>query len=166
MKTIAQPSTQQILFKENGITAEMCIGQERLEIAYHLRYKAYLNAGAICSNSKEQFTDTFDKQANARTYLIWFAGQPVASIRSLTWSAEYNWQPTPSVQFFEADIKQHLGAKTSILETNCFVVDPAFTGRKALAVHLLLFRIQTLAAMADQCKHVIAAVRPPACWFL
>ncbi len=160
MKTLLKPLTHQFLFEESGYTAEMCIEQESLEIAYHLRYRAYLNVDAIGPNAEQLFTDKFDQQKNARTYLIWFEGQPVASVRSLTWSAAYQWAPAPSVQFFSAEIEQQLGLTASLLESNRFVVDPSFTGRQSLTAQMLLFRVQTLASLADHCDHVITAVRP------
>lgn len=71
MKTIALPIEDQVLFTENGFTAEMCVEQESLEIAYHLRYRAYLNVNAIKPNPQEFFSDKYDEQGNVRTYLIW-----------------------------------------------------------------------------------------------
>lgn len=160
MKTLLKPLTHQLLFEESGYTAEMCIEQESLDTAYHLRYQAYLNADAIGPNTAQLFTDKFDRQENARTYLIWFEGQPVASVRSLTWSAAYQWASTPSVQFFSTEIDQKIGLDASLLESNRFVVDPNFTGRQSLTAQMLLFRVQTLASLADHCHHVITAVRP------
>lgn len=160
MQPTLLPQTQQLLFEVDGYTAEMCIEQESLETAFRLRYRAYLEADAIPPNSEKQFYDSFDSQQNARTFLIHFEGKPVASIRSLTWSADYNWAPTPSVNFFRAEIDQELGADTPLLESNRFVVDPSFQGRKSLTAQMLLFRVQTLGSIADSCEHVITAVRP------
>lgn len=160
MKTLLKPLTHQFLFEESGYTAEMCIEQESLEIAYHLRYRAYVNVDAISPNTEQLCTDKFDEQQNARTYLIWYEGQPVASVRSLSWSAAYQWAPTPSVQLFSAEIDQQLGLSASLLESNRYVVAPDFTGRPSLTAQMLLFRVQTLAAIADHCDHVITAVRP------
>lgn len=161
MKKTLQPQVEQVLFAtNNGYLAEMCIEQDSLEIAYHLRYRAYRNVDAIPSNSEELFTDPYDQQKNSRTFLIWYEDRPVASVRGLIWSADYSWAPAPSVKIFEKEVEKHLGLRTPLLESNRYVVDPEFTGRKSLNAQMLLFRIQTLASIADKCEYVITAVRP------
>lgn len=160
MQTTLLPIPHQILFEVDGFVAEMCIEKESLETAYHLRYQAYLDAEAIPPNPEQQCTDPFDAQKNARTFLIWHEGKPVASVRSLTWSADYDWAPTPSINYFKKEVDQYIGLGYPILESNRFVTEPDFTGRKSLTAQMLLFRIQTLGALVDQCAYVITAVRP------
>ena len=160
MQALIHPLTDQVLFEANGFTAEMCIEKESLDIAYHLRYRAYRNADAIPVNAEEKFIDKYDRQDNVRTYLVWHEDRPVASVRSLTWSAGYNWAPTDSIVLFKKDIEQQLGLQTPVLESNRYVVDPEFTGRKSLMAQMLLFRIQAIGSLVDQCDYVITAVRP------
>lgn len=160
MKTPIQPLTHQILFETNGFVAEMCIEPESLTIAYNLRYRSYRSVDAIPVNDQQIFTDKYDAQENVRTYLIWHEGQPVASVRSLTWSATYNWAPTDSIVLFEEEIAQHIGLNTPVLESNRYVVDPEFKGRKSLMAQMLLFRIQAIGSRIDNCEYVITAVRP------
>ena len=138
----------------------MCLEPESLDLAYQLRYQAYFQADAIPQNDEERCTDPYDDQRNARTYLIWYEGRPVASVRSLTWSAAYDWDPTPSVKYFAKDVDRHLGIQTPLLESNRYVVAPDFQGRQSLRAQMLLFRIQTLGTLADGCEYVITAVRP------
>lgn len=160
MKRTLQPQPDQMLFETNGYLAEMCINQESLENAYHLRYRAYLHADAIEPNPQELCIDPYDQQDNSRTFLIWYEGQAIASVRSLTWSAAYQWQSTPSLHYFKEEVTENLGMHTPLLESNRYVVDPNFNGRKSLSAQMLLFRIQTLGSIADQCDFVITAVRP------
>ena len=160
MKTPSQPLPHQILFTENDFTAEMCIEEESLELAYHLRYRAYRNVDAIPSNAREIFTDKYDQQNNVRTYLVWHDGQPVASVRSLTWSEDYDWALTDSMVLFKNEIDVVIGLETPILESNRYVVDPEFNGRKSLMAQMLLFRVQSIASHVDNCHYVITAVRP------
>ena len=160
MKTPIQPLAHQILFEANGFIAEMCIEPESLNVAYNLRYRAYRSVDAIPASDQEIFTDKYDAQENVRTYLIWHEGQPVASVRSLTWSSAYNWTPTDSIVFFKEEIDRHIGLKTPVLESNRYVVDPEFKGRKSLMAQMLLFRIQAIGSRIDKCEHVITAVRP------
>lgn len=160
MKTPIQPLAHQILFEANGFVAEMCIERESLNLAYNLRYRAYRSVDAIPVNDQEIFTDKYDAQDNVRTYLIWYEGQAVASVRSLTWSSAYNWAPTDSIVLFRHEIDQHLGLNTAVLESNRYVVDPEFKGRKSLMAQMLLFRIQAIGSRIDNCNYVITAVRP------
>lgn len=160
MQRTLKPLDHQILFEVDGYTAEICIEHESLNLAYHLRYQAYRHAEAIPANPEETCTDPFDQQQNARTFLIWHEKKAVASVRSLSWTAEYDWAPTPSIDIFRSEVDQFLGLSSPILESNRYVTAPDFTGRKSLTAQMLLFRIQTLGALADQCAFVITAVRP------
>ncbi|NRB47971.1 MAG: hypothetical protein HRU41_09895 [Saprospiraceae bacterium] len=160
MQSTLKPLDHQVLFEVNGYTAEICIEPESLQLAYHLRYQAYRHADAIPANEEAICTDSFDEQRNARTFLIWFEDQTVASVRSLTWSASYDWAPTPSINFFKTEVDHYIGLSSPILESNRYVTAPDFTGRKSLTAQMLLFRIQTLGALVDQCAYVITAVRP------
>ena len=160
MKTSIQPLEHQVLFSTDGYVAELCIERESIDTAYHLRYRAYLSADAIPPNEDQICVDKYDPQKNARTFLIWYEGKPVASVRSLTWSKTYSWESTPSVNYFRKEIAQNLGDNIPLLESNRYVVDPDFTGRKSLNAQMLLFRIQTLGSIVDKCEYVITAVRP------
>lgn len=160
MQRTLKPLDHQVLFEVDGYTAEICIEPESLQLAYHLRYQAYRHADAIPVNEQAICTDPFDEQRNARTFLIWYDDQAVASVRSLTWAASYDWAPTPSINFFKAEVDQYIGLSSPILESNRYVTAPDFTGRRSLTAQMLLFRIQTLGALVDQCAYVITAVRP------
>lgn len=160
MQRTLKPLDHQVLFEVDGYTAEICIEPESLQLAYHLRYQAYRHADAIPVNEQATCTDPFDDQRNARTFLIWYDDQAVASVRSLTWSASYDWAPTPSINFFKSEVDQYIGLSSPILESNRYVTAPDFTGRRSLTAQMLLFRIQTLGALVDQCAYVITAVRP------
>lgn len=160
MQRNLKPLDHQILFEVDGYTAEICIEPESLNLAYHLRYLAYRHADAIPTNTEATCIDPYDQQRNARTFLIWHEGRAIASVRSLTWSDEYDWASTPSIKFFRKQVDQYLGLSSPILESNRYVTAPDFVGRKSLTAQMLLFRIQTLGALADECAYVITAVRP------
>ena len=155
-----EPMEHQFLFSADGYLAEMCISEESLRTAYHLRYQAYRHAEAIPENEEKLCIDQYDSQENSRTFLIWYDNQPVASVRSLTWSSHYQWQLTPSVKYFQEDVHQHLGKQIPLLESNRYVVAPDFKGRKSFTAQMLMYRIQTLGSIVDQCAYVITAVRP------
>jgi len=148
------------LFEEAGFTAQLCTRAESLSLAYQLRYKAYRSVDGIPENSSGEATDQYDSQTNARTHLLWYEGRPVASVRSLIWSDRYDWQSTTSVDAFRPFIEQNLGLQHRLLESNRYVVDPDFKGRKSITAQYLLFRIQTMSCLYDNCAYVITAVRP------
>lgn len=148
------------LFEAAGFTAQLCLSQESLETAYRLRYRAYRSVDGIPENETEMATDGYDFQPNARTHLMWYEGKPVASIRSLIWSDRYQWHSTTSLDTFRDSIAREIGLDQRILESNRYVVDPDFNGRKSLTAQYLLFRIQTISCLFDHCRQVITAVRP------
>ena len=147
------------LFEESGFCAQLCNTEESLRLAYQLRYRAYRSVDGIPENREGVAVDDYDAQPNARTHLIWYEGQPVASVRSLIWSARYDWQSTTCVDAYRPAIQANLGLDRPILESNRYVVDPEFKGRKSLTAQYLLFRIQTISCLYDRCQYVITAVR-------
>lgn len=114
------------LFEESGFCAQLCNTEESLRLAYQLRYRAYRSVDGIPENREGVAVDDYDAQPNARTHLIWYEGQPVASVRSLIWSARYDWQSTTCVDAYRPAIQANLGLDRPILESNRYVVDPEF----------------------------------------
>ena len=147
------------IFEESGFTAQLCTTEESLQTAYQLRYKAYRSVDGIPENDAGIAIDEYDAQPNARTHLIWYEGKPVGSVRSLIWSERYDWQNTTCVDAYRSAVDRELGLNTPILESNRYVVDPEFNGRKSLVAQYLLFRIQTISCLYDRCHYVITAVR-------
>lgn len=152
-------SPDEFLFEESGFTAQVCITEESLWLAYQLRYRSYRSVDGIPENPEGIAVDDYDNQSNARTHLIWYEGKPVASVRSLIWSDQYNWQSTTCLDAYRSAVQAKLGLETPILESNRYVVDPDFKGRKSLTAQYLLFRIQTISCLFDRCQYVITAVR-------
>ena len=147
------------LFEESEFTAQLCNTEESLQTAYQLRYKAYRSVDGIPENPDGIAVDQYDTQDNARTHLIWYEGEPVASVRSLIWSDRYDWQSTTSLDAYRAAVEHEFEPAIPLLESNRYVVDPDFKGRKSLTAQYLLFRIQTLSCLFDRCHFVITAVR-------
>lgn len=150
---------EETLFEFNGYTAQLCISPESKEIAYELRYQAYLHVDAIEANEEERFTDAYDRYSNSRVHLVWHEGKPIASVRSATWSSSYNWLPPESIQTFWNEVHKTIGLEHNIIESSRFVVSPEVTGRKSLYAQLLMFRILDLCTQVDDCPYVITSVR-------
>jgi hypothetical protein len=152
-------SPNEFLFEESGFTAQLCTSEDSLRLAYQLRYRSYRSVDGIAENAEGIAVDDYDTQSNARTHLIWYEGKPVASVRSLIWSEKYDWQSTTCVDAYRSAVQAEFGLTTPILESNRYVVDPDFKGRKSLMAQYLLFRIQTTSCLFDRCEYVITAVR-------
>lgn len=160
MKNLAnQPLTQQILCQINDFTLEVCIDEKSLNTAFHLRYKAYFHAGFTPEKKDQQISDQYDQAANSRTFLVWYQGKPVATVRSCVYSSVYHWEQTEVKSYFSADVNREMGEKSCFLESGRFAVDPQFQGRQSLFAQFLLFRAHGMNAAAHGCSHILTAVR-------
>jgi hypothetical protein len=153
------PLAHQVFCHINGFEVEICRDRKSLNTAFRLRYRAYLETGAIPENEEEMLHDDYDFHPNAFTYLVWHQEKPVASIRSSIFSDQYDWQPVESIHYFAEDMRAGLGEKTRLLESARFVVDPDFQGRQSLFAQLLMFRAHGLNAFAHGCTYLITCVR-------
>lgn len=154
-----QPSADQTLGNFKDFTLEVCLNDASLNTAFQLRYRAYLAVDAIPENEEGLLYDQYDFLPNARVFLVWYQGKPVATVRSCIYSEAYNWMKTEAVKYFQEDIVRQLGAQTNLLESNRFAVDPDFQGRQSLFARFLLFRAHGLNAAAHQCKYIMTSVR-------
>ena len=155
----AHVATGEVLFETDGFTIQLCCSEKSLKLAYALRHSSYLNANAIEEKRAGTFFDRFDHQANSRTHLIWHEGIPIASVRSCIWSKKYAYLPVESIESFPKDVAQHIGLDKNILESSRYVIAPGFNRRKSLFAQLLMFKIQDLSSIYDDCKHIITSVR-------
>ena len=150
---------KEALFEVDGFTAQFCYNSEMKQLAYRLRYRAYLQAGMIAPKPYPHLMDSFDRQAHTRIHLLWYEDTPIATVRSSIWSDRYDWEVTESVAKFPKEIAQAIGRNERILESSRYAVAPELKGRKSLFAQLLLFRIQDLSAQYDGCGHIITSVR-------
>ena len=153
------PAHSQVLGTFKGFTMEVCMTEASKRTAYRLRYRAYLAVDAIPENPQRMLHDAFDASPNSRTFLVWFEGKPVATVRSCVYSDAYQWMKTEAVDYFAKDVYTQLGEQTRIVESNRFAVDPDFQGRQSLFARLLLFRAHGLNAGAHECAYIMTSVR-------
>ena len=90
---------------------------------YRLRYRAYLNEGAIEANRDRKVTDRFDDMPNSWTFGVYFDGVLASSIRISVASPEN--PNAPSVAVFPDLLKPELNAGKIIIDPTRFVADPA-----------------------------------------
>lgn len=153
------PTPYQTLGTYKGFTLEVCMNEQSLNTACHLRYRAYGAVGAVPDNEEQVLKDAYDYSPNARTFLVWYQGKAVATVRSSIYSEVYHQQETEGMTYFRQDIQNWVRLHTSILESGRFAVDPDFQGRQSLYARLLLFRAHGLNAASHGCTHLITAVR-------
>lgn len=90
---------------------------------YRLRYRAYLNEGAIEAHRDRKVTDRFDDMPNSWTFGVYFDGVLASSIRISVASPEN--PEAPSVAVFPDLLKPELNAGKIIVDPTRFVADPA-----------------------------------------
>jgi hypothetical protein len=92
------------------------------EEIYRLRYRAYLNEGAINPRDDQRLTDTFDSAANSWTFGIYFDGELASSVRISV--ATPDMPLTPAVDAFPDVLEPLLAQGKVIVDPNRFVADP------------------------------------------
>src|SRR5205809_5956967 len=90
---------------------------------YRLRYRAYLNEGAIEANRDRKVTDRFDDMPNSWTFGVYFDGVLASSIRISVASPEN--PDARSVAVFPDLLRPELNAGKIIIDPTRFVADPA-----------------------------------------
>lgn len=95
--------------------------EEKDEI-YRLRYRAYLNEGAIAPNRDRRLTDSFDDQPNSWIFGIHIDGALISSVRISVATSEM--PSTPAVEAFPDVLNDPLAQGKLIVDPNRFVADP------------------------------------------
>jgi hypothetical protein len=89
---------------------------------YRLRYRAYLNEGAIEPNRDRKVTDRFDELPNSWIFGVYFDGVLASSIRISVASAEN--PDCPSMDVFPDLLEPALNEGKIIIDPTRFVADP------------------------------------------
>jgi hypothetical protein len=96
--------------------------EEDKDEIYRLRYRAYLNEGAIKPNGDQKTTDRFDEMPNNWIFGVYIEGALASSIRiSLATSEHWN---SPSVDVFPDILHPLLERGKVIVDPTRFVADP------------------------------------------
>ena len=89
---------------------------------YRLRYRAYLNEGAIEPNRDRKVTDRFDDMINSWIFGVYFDGVLASSIRITVASPEH--PVSPSLDVFPDLLEPELAQGKVIVDPTRFVADP------------------------------------------
>lgn len=101
--------------------------QEDKDTIYRLRYRAYLNEGAIEPNRDQKITDKFDDMPNSWIFGVYLDGRLASSIRLSISSPEYSM--CPSVDVFGDYLQQEVDQGKVMVDPTRFVADPDFAGQ-------------------------------------
>jgi hypothetical protein len=96
--------------------------EEDKDEIYRLRYRAYLNEGAIESNRDRKVTDRFDDLPNTWIFGVYLDGMLASSLRLSIASPE--WPDTPSVSVFPEILRPELASGKILVDPTRFVADP------------------------------------------
>ncbi len=94
---------------------------EKEEI-YNLRYRAYLNEGAIEARSDQRLKDRFDDLPSSWTFGIYLGGELMSSVRISVATPDRH--DTPAVDAFPDLLEPELAKGKIIVDPNRFVADP------------------------------------------
>jgi hypothetical protein len=96
--------------------------EEEKDEIYRLRYRAYLNEGAIEPNRDRKVTDPFDNLPNSWIFGVYFEGVLSSSLRISVASPE--WPDTPSMSVFPDILEPQLEKGKVMIDPTRFVADP------------------------------------------
>jgi N-acyl-L-homoserine lactone synthetase len=119
--------------------------EEEKDAIYRLRYRAYLNEGAIEANREGKVTDRFDDLPNSWIFGVHVDGTLVSSLRICVATAEI--PLTPAVEAFPDVLDAELAQGKLIVDPNRFVADP-LSARKMPELPYLTLRLAYVA-----CEH-------------
>ncbi len=97
------------------------------DIIYRLRYRAYLNEGAIESNRDHRIFDRFDDMPNSWIFGVYLDGALASSIRLSVSSPKH--PLCPSVDVFNDYLRPEVERGKVMVDPTRFVADPEFAGR-------------------------------------
>jgi len=100
---------------------------EEREQIYRLRYRAYLQEGAIAPDASERIEDKFDNLPNSWIFGLHVEGELASSIRISVATPEL--PLTPAVDAFPDYLEPELARGKIIVDPNRFVADPLRTKR-------------------------------------
>ena len=92
------------------------------EAIYNLRYRAYLNEGAIEARADQRLSDRFDELPNSWTFGIFLGGELTSSVRISVAAPGHS--VTPAVDAFPDLLEPELAKGKVIVDPNRFVADP------------------------------------------
>ena len=129
--------------------------EEKNEI-YRLRYRAYLNEGAIEPNPTKMTTDRFDEMPNSWVFGVYYDSVLCSSIRITVASPEY--PDTPSMDVFGDLLYPEVAKGKVIVDPTRFVAEP-FPNRRLPDLPYMTVRLAYVACNYFNADLGLATVR-------
>ncbi len=129
--------------------------EERDEI-YRLRYRAYLNEGAIEPNRERKISDRFDDLPNSWIFGVYIDGMLASSLRISVASPE--WPDSPSTNVFPDILAPELANGKVMVDPTRFVADPS-RARRIPELPYVTLRLAYVACEYLQADLGLASVR-------
>ena len=126
MRSAVDPSTTAMGRRSDlldQVDYRLAVTEEDKDAIYRLRYRAYLNEGAIKPRRDQKVTDRFDDLPNSWIFGVYFNGVLASSIRISVASLENS--DTPSVAVFPDLLGPKLNEGKIMVDPTRFVADPA-----------------------------------------
>ncbi len=123
---------------------------------YRLRYRAYINEGAIEPNRKRRIADRFDEISNSWIFGVYFEGALASSIRITVASPEN--PVSPSLDVFPELLRPELALGKVIVDPTRFVADPS-RGKRFPELPYMTLRLAYIACAYFNADIGLATVR-------
>lgn len=129
-----------------------------LNTVFKMRYESYREKGYIDQHTTRQFYDEFDSENNCTSYLTFYQGRAIATIRSCMYTSDTD-QSIPIFEVFKDEIKYNIGLDSPMVEANKFVMAPHFQRRGGVKARFMIYANVINAALDLGAKYLVAAVR-------
>lgn len=141
----------------NSFTTLKAEGQLFDEVSA-LRYRAYLADNYITENATRRFFDAYDYQSNCQSYLTYYGENLIGSVRACRYDPEDRMK-IPAMEIYDSEIRDAVGYDQPFIESNKFVIEPAFQRRGGLRARLALVKNIVEVAQSQHVPTIITAVR-------
>lgn len=138
------------------VTYERARTSAQRQAVYRLRYRAYLQEGAIAANVDEMLVDAYDNHPNTTTYSINIDGALAGTIRLHIVTEDH--PHSPSLSAFADVLKPLLAARQVLIDPTRFALDGA-AAREHPELPYIALRLPFMAAGYFGASKVLAAVR-------
>ena len=135
-----------VLFSSGEFQVELCITPEQLDVALAARARFYEAADDVRVSPEG---DQFDRQANAKVFVVKREGKILGTIRNLIQSSESSWLECQLSYYFPEGLVALGSSKTPFLEVSRLAEDTRLDRRTALCVQGMLFRAQVISTTAE-----------------
>ncbi|MDD2862675.1 MAG: hypothetical protein PHI71_16640 [Acidiphilium sp.] len=152
--------------KEGAIEAQIVADQDLADVAYRLRYEAYLDGAFIPESAVQRFSDEYDTYGNSRTVVVFQDGVPAGTVRVTRHDpggCENDRHDLPCMKLFEHEIERlvaqlHLPARTPrLIEINRLARSTIY--KNNINVIFALFRFAAYIHLEFDADIVLNAVR-------